>query len=299
MDSVVRMTVIPDIHADPLRLARSLALAGADDRIGFLGDFIDAGRLVATPDDAAVLTSVRSRIDSGKALAVMGNHELNAILFHRCGPDGNPLRKRSDKNTGQHASFISAFGIATSAALDWTDWFLTLPLWQDLGGLRLVHACWNDRAIATIAARRPDGRLSPEDLPEVASKETAFAHAVNLLLTGPETLLPDGATFRDTGGHRRRHVRIAWWRSQARSWAEAALSVPNMSELPEGELTDFGGDLLYPGEAPPVLVGHYKMTGTPRIDAARAACLDYPAHPVVYQWRGEMDLSATHLAQVA
>ena len=24
-----------------------------------------------------------------------------------------------------------------------TDWFRTLPLWLDLGGLRVVHACWH------------------------------------------------------------------------------------------------------------------------------------------------------------
>ena len=24
------------------------------------------------------------------------------------------------------------------------EWFKTLPLWLDMGGIRVVHACWND-----------------------------------------------------------------------------------------------------------------------------------------------------------
>lgn len=41
----------------------------------------------------------------------------------------------------------------------WTDWFLTLPLWLDLGRLRLAHACWSIPDIATVVARRPEGSI--------------------------------------------------------------------------------------------------------------------------------------------
>jgi len=282
--------VIPDLHADPDRLEASLRLAPAGAHIAFLGDFIDAGRSVPRPDDAGVLDRVMALMETGAADGVMGNHELNALLFHRLGVDGVPLRPRDAKNADQHRSFCTRFGIGTREALDRTSWFLTLPLWLDLDGLRLVHACWNRDAIATIAARRPDGRLREDDLEEVARKETAFAKAVDLLVSGPEIQLPAGIGFHDAAGHYRSQVRIAWWRAEARTWRDAALSVPDPEVLPETEIEMVRGVTFYGAEEPPVLVGHYKMQGHPQIEGPTATCLDYPRAPCVYEWTGESAL---------
>lgn len=291
-------TVIPDIHADPERLARSLEIADGGEKLAFLGDFIDAGPSVANPDDAAVLEQVRKAYDTGDAVAVMGNHELNAILFHRRNADGQFLRPHTDNNLKQHRSFRERFGIGSTVALDWTDWFLTLPLWHDLGGLRLVHAFWSPKAIATISARRPDGRLQVSDLEEVAAKQTAFAQAVNLLVTSPEQRLPPGVSFRDAGGHLRTEVRIAWWRADAPTWRAAALSVPDPSGLPDRTIEAANELEFYGPNNPPVLVGHYKMSGRPKLETQQAACLDYPKSPSVYRWRGEQRLIPTGLIEI-
>lgn len=283
--------VIPDIHADPHRLDTTLAaLTGAP--LAFLGDFIDAGKSVAHPDDRAVLNRVRGLVDRG-AQAVMGNHELNAILFHH----KDRLRPDTEKNRNQHRSFIDTFGVGTPEARAWTDWFLTLPLWLNLGGLRLVHACWSIPDITLIAARRPDGRLRPEDLAEIADESTPFGRAVNTITTGPEATLPLGYAFVDAGGHPRTQMRLAWWRSDADSWREAALSVPDTSALPDAPLPPGLQAEIYPEDAPPVLVGHYKMTGVPRV-AGTAACLDFPATPCAYRWRGEAVLEQAQLITV-
>lgn len=280
--------VIPDIHADPDRLEASLRAVGSGE-LAFLGDFIDAGKQVAQPDDRAVLTRVRALVEGG-AKAVMGNHELNAILFHH--PDR--LRAHNEKNRAQHRSFIDAFGIATPEARDWTDWFMTLPLWLDLGGLRLVHACWSQPDIDLIAARRPDGRLRPEDLPEIANESTRFGKAVKTLTSGPEVSLPEGFAFSDFGGHPRTEMRVAWWRSAATTWREAALSVPDPLALPETALPSGILSEIYPADAAPVLVGHYKMTGEPLVEGS-AACLDYPGVPLTYRWQGESQLTRDNL----
>ena len=294
MQKMLPTTIIPDIHADADRLRRSVCAAPPSNRLAFLGDLIDAGTAVAAPADQQVLVQVRAMMNAGRAVSVMGNHELNAILFHRTGTSGEPLRSRAPKNAKQHRSFCDAFGIATREALDWTEWFLEFPLWLDLGGLRLVHAYWSSTDIEAIAARRPDGRLKHEDLEEVAAKKSDFARAVNNLLTGPEVELPEGVSFHDKGGHRRHHARIAWWRSEHKTWRNAALSIPAPSELPDTEMCGLDGFEFYPNDAPPVLVGHYKMLGTPRIGSPNAACLDYPDTPCVYHWAGE-----THLTQQA
>ena len=50
----------------------------------FLGDYVDRG-----PEVALTLETVRSMIDADNALAIMGNHEFNAVCFHT--PDGKGL----------------------------------------------------------------------------------------------------------------------------------------------------------------------------------------------------------------
>lgn len=283
------ITVIPDIHADPLRLDASLSLAKGSSLIAFLGDFIDSGADPAAPiDEPAVLTQVRNLIDRKEAVGVMGNHELNAILFHKMDAAERPLRERSSKNRAQHQSFIDAFGIGTDEALTWTDWFLeALPLWREVDGLRLVHAFWSESVIDTVRERRPDGFLQKEDLPEVAAESTAFGRAVKLLVSGPEVILPPGAAFKDFKGHVRQEMRIAWWRGDATTWRELALSVPDLALLPDDRIDTRHIKELYSADAAPVLVGHYKMQPPRRLDHAKAGCLDYPSAPCVYQWRGE------------
>lgn len=158
-----------------------------------------------------------------------------------------------------------------------------------------MHACWSQPVIDLVAARRSDGRLRREDLPEVAGEATAFGRAVKTIVSGPELPLPEGHGFRDAGGHRRRHARIARWRAEARTWREAALSVPHPGELPNAPVLTGPEIEFYPPDAPPVLMGHYKMTGAPRIESPWAACLDYPATACAYQWRRETRLDPRHL----
>ena len=93
-------TIIPDIHADFDRLNASLQLADRNGHIFFLGDFIDAGKSVANPADLDVLLSVRKLVDDGKASAVMGNHELNATLYHST----PPFLIHDEKNAKHHLS---------------------------------------------------------------------------------------------------------------------------------------------------------------------------------------------------
>lgn len=291
-------TIIPDIHADWQRLEASLSMASGT-RPAFLGDFIDAGKDdMAKADDRRVLRRVRGLVDEGQAIAIMGNHELNAILFHCRGKNGQPLRARNDKNSGQHASFIKAIGVETPEALEWTDWFLeALPLWHDRDGLRLVHACWSEAEIALIRERRPDGRLRPEDLPEIAREDSAFGCAVKLITSGREVALPEGVSFLDKGGNRRHHVRLAWWR-QDKTWRQAALSVPDRECLPDTPLPEAIVTPAHPAGAAPVFVGHYKMEGAPRVEGEHVLCLDYPDAPCVYRWSGEAQIVPARLHDI-
>lgn len=292
-------SIIPDIHADLNRLKTSIAALGNEATFAFLGDFIDAGGKVKSADDRGVLQMVRPMIDRGEAISVMGNHELNAILYHRTDAQGRPLRAHTDKNEKQHRSFLTQLGTFTTEAQEWTAWFLhALPLWHDLGKLRLAHACWSDSAMAIVRDRRPEGFLHVDDLEEIAAESTPFGQAVKAIVSGPEARLPAPHSFKDFGGHVRSEVRIAWWRNNANTWRNAALSVPDANELPDAMLPPDVQAEVYENNHPPVFVGHYKMSGNPILEAENALCLDYPDQPCAYQWCGEKSLKSENLILV-
>ena len=303
--------IIPDIHADIDRLTSTLESLGyvqgsaswdhPEGRIAaFLGDFIDMGRA-----NRSVLNLVRAMRDQGHAVAIMGNHELNALLFHRLGlnadgTDDGYMRAHSAKNRDQHQTFLDEFSVGHPDTAEMMDWFLSLPLFLDLGGLRLVHACWDDNRMATIMSRRPDGVLAIDDLQEIALENgaTGFAEAVLTTLKGPEAELPAPHYFHDIKGHRRTALRLKWWQSSAMTWRDAALSVPDPEALPA---TPIEGDVAfraYEAEAKPVFFGHYKRLGTPAIDAPNAVCLDYPRVTCAYRWTGEARLDPQNLVVI-
>jgi hypothetical protein len=82
-------------------------------------------------------------------------------------------------------------------------------------------------------------------------------------------------------------MRIAWWLGTPLTWRDLALSVPDPSTLPDTKIETGHVNELYPDDAAPVLFGHFKMQPPLKLANAKAGCLDYPAAPCVYHWRGE------------
>jgi predicted MPP superfamily phosphohydrolase len=68
-------------------------------KVIFLGDFVDR-----VPVQIETVHIARTMVESGNALAVMGNHEYDAVAWATPDPQ-NPeqyLRRRTDKNWNQH-----------------------------------------------------------------------------------------------------------------------------------------------------------------------------------------------------
>ncbi len=274
--------IIPDIHGHSDKLDSTLAQLGwrkstagwrgpsPDQKIMFLGDFIDRG-----PDNRRVLETIRSLMDSGKAEAVMGNHEFNAIHFHT-EVDGKPLRERSLKNIKQHESFLEEFPLNSSEAREAIKWMMTLPLLAENEQFRAVHACWYSPAIDLLRSEIPDLRLTEEMLHRPSWKSGDIWDALQCVTSGVEFELPAGNSFFDKGGHERHHIRMGWWLYGAKTWKEVAQSVPEASSLPDGEIPSSAAKYVYK-DAKPVFFGHYWLTGAPVIEAPFALCLDYSA----------------------
>ncbi len=240
--------IIPDIHGQAGKLKSALTQLGYRERKGawrhsnpeqrcvFLGDFIDRG-----PENAEVISIVREMIEAGSALAIMGNHELNAIHFHTLDPESDaPLRKRSPKNLSQHGSFLKEFPLGDPKTAEAIEWMRSLPLFLEAEGFRAVHACWNEAKIEALRLISKEGVLSPDQLVRSAFEHDPIFDLVETTTKGPEAKLPESFTFIDKNGDERSVVRLKWWIDNADSWADVSMSVPDTDSLPK---TDLPGDV--------------------------------------------------------
>lgn len=282
----------------------------------FLGDFIDRG-----PRQLDTLQIARGMIDGGHALAVMGNHEFNAIAFHTRDTmvPGEYLRRRTKKNCAQHKAFLLEIAPDSAEHAEWIDWFLTLPLWLDLGGLRVVHACWHPNAIARAAELLGGAFLSREIMPEACRYSgdggnsygadgtppdtgSELFHCIETLLKGIEVDLPEGMSFEDNGKVERRSTRVRWWLDHPTSYREGALAPGLAYELlPKTPMPE----AVVPGHdgASPVFIGHYWLSGDHAPLVPKVASVDYSVANkgplVAYRWDGEQELLATNFVSSA
>jgi hypothetical protein len=286
--------LIGDLHGEAEKLRALLDRLGYRERKGayrhpkgrraiFLGDFIDRG-----PEVRETLRLVRGMIDAGAALAVMGNHDYNAIGYHTPDGRGGWLRPRNENNRRMHRVTLEAFEDHDKEWRGWIEWLKTLPLFLDLGSLRVVHACWHPRAIKVLGG---SNRFSPDLLREKNPKCSARARAANLLLKGLELPLPGGSSYLRRGIPHH-DFRAAWW-ANPRGKTCRELALPAMPEIPdrpprEEDLGRFPG---YPADAPLCFVGHYGYPKPPAPMAPNVACVDFAVAGGgtlgAYRWDGE------------
>jgi hypothetical protein len=305
--------IIGDIHGQADKLHGLLAELGYANRGGayrhkdrtaiFVGDFIDRG-----PRQLESVMTVRRMVDAGCAQAIMGNHEFNAIAWHTPDPDhdGEFLRPHDGalgkKNRSQHAAFLAEVEDDPALHMEVIDWFLTLPLWIDLPGIRVVHACWHDGYMNEIRQHlTPNLQLNRELMVSASRSGRMEFRTVEGLTKGLEIDLPAGHLFHDKDGQPRHNVRIRWWDANATTYRDLAMMPEDLRErLPTLRVAR---DARSPYDnAKPVFFGHYWMTGQPVLQSGSAACVDYSAAKegplVAYQWDGESTLSAAHFVSV-
>ena len=304
--------VIGDIHGQFAKLTALMKALGYSSQgpsfvapVGrqaiFVGDLIDRG-----PEQLKVLTAVRAMVDAGDARVVMGNHEFNAIGYvtrdeHKdTGEFLRPNRFDNDKsikNRGQHAHFLAQIGEGSTQHRQWVSWFKTLPLYLHLGGIRVVHAWWDDALVRLVEEHYWDdsGRqISEHFLLNSYGHEKSWKVARETLTTGIEHPLPSGAFVSDKEGNRHPNLRIAVWRHKAKKMRDIGI-------IPGGEL-NLVGDLPVPAHlrltevtGPPIFFGHYWFSGTPMLESPKVACLDWSAAAngplVAYRWDGEAELN--------
>jgi len=306
--------VIGDIHgcADPLESLLETMGYRHDDgayrhpsrQAVFVGDLIDRGS-----QQLRVLETVKAMADVGSAQITMGNHEFNAICYGIPGPGGGYLRPHSDKNARQHHAFLEQ--LTAEQQRFYLDWFRTIPLWLDLGGLWVVHACWHEPSMKIIEQELGSNIFrSGEQFAAASTRGHLLYDAVETLIKGPELSLADHGQlpYLDKDGHARERARLRWWStgSTLRELAEIASTFTTQDGVPYPELPALqvaSADHVYRGDVP-VVYGHYWRTGTPEHGADwtdRTACVDFSAVKggalTAYRWSGESTVRLENYVQ--
>ena len=274
----------------------------------FVGDIIDRG-----PRQMDCINIVRNMLEAGSALAVMGNHELNAVAWVTQSQHhpGEYLRRRhgpkGDSNRHHHKEFLSQIGEDSTLHHDVARWFLQLPLWLDLPELRVAHACWHPKAIAVASARLGSQGLLTESLLEEAlwdsgaiadgSTDLSLFDSIELICKGVEIALPQGMSYKDQDGFERNRVRSRWWDPHATTFQKCAILRPDIKQsIPDTPIPDFSKVPLPLDK--PIFFGHYWMSGSPEPLGDLCACVDYSAAKkgplVAYRYQGETPLTSEH-----
>lgn len=266
----------------------------------FVGDFVDRG-----PKQIEVVDTVRMMIDAGHAHAVMGNHEFNAIAYVT--PDkkyGGFLRKHSERNQRTHQAFLDAMAVSPDRYDELIEWMKTLPLWLDLGNLRVVHACWDRNGIAQLEAKyESDGFLTDALLHAACDPENSEFEVVENLLKGKTIKLADGASYQDTVGVTRRFIRIRWWDVEATTYKAAFMGPPAALSHIEDDPIDSDHLIAYGEQEAPLFIGHYWRQGVPKPLSPNIACVDYSiarkdGRLCAYRWDGETTLDESKFVTV-
>jgi hypothetical protein len=153
------LDIVGDVHGEHEALCALLAALGYDDAgrhaegrtLVFVGDLCDRG-----PDSPGVVERVRRLVESGRAVAVLGNHEL--ALLRGLRKHGNDWFWNEDpRRDARFAPFAWLQDKAQRA--DMLTFFEGLPLALSRADLRVVHAAWHAPSLSRLDALPQGARL--------------------------------------------------------------------------------------------------------------------------------------------
>lgn len=300
--------LIGDIHGHADKLEALLLKLGyalkngsyahPERKVVFVGDYIDRG-----PQIRETLQIVRRMVENEQAIALMGNHEYNALCFHFQESEGGHLRKHIIKNIIQHFETLKQFQNRQKEYEEYLEWFKTLPLFYETDKFRAVHACWDVENIKYLRNTLSNNILTDELIFQSVKKGTQLNLALEDTLKGKEIKMPEGLNFTDKDGTLRAEIRIKWWEDPERT-TYRKISVEPLDNLPESpvDVSLLKNQDYYVEDDKPVFFGHYWLRGNPTLYRDNICCLDYSVakhgHLVAYRLDNENKLNNKKLVYV-
>ena len=299
--------IIGDVHgqADMLRdLLKKMGYRMENSRYAhperkaiFVGDFINRG-----PKTRETIQLVRAMVESGSAMAILGNHEINALFFSLLDKKGIHLSKRWSRLRLDLNSALNEFNGQAEEWKSHVKWMRSLPMFLELDPIRIVHACWEDENIRILKENIPEAKIKKSFLKRVGKNNSALANAFWETCKGIDFQLPKDLLIYDDTGQPHRSFRSKWWiNPSGRTFQE--LSFESRYNLPDYSIPN---EIIpprepYPLNDPIVFFGHYCMKNGPNIIADNLCCLDSCVSRrgklTAYQWKGEKKLDPKNIVQ--
>lgn len=279
--------VIGDIHGQADKLVGLLNTLGyqhngqyyqapPNHQAVFIGDLVDRGK-----KQLATLNIVFDMIDNHQAFAVMGNHEYNALAYATLDKrdDTQYLRVHDETHNRQHQAFLDEVGFGSDLHQYWLERFYELPLWLELDNACFVHACWDTQAMQVLKPLlTDDNRLTNHALQLTSYKGTVEFDALERVLKGVETDLPNGLYFLDKEGIQRHKVRVQWWQNNLSNQPIHQIARAGKHDLDHIPIDTLSTDIDFSlTTKKPIFIGHYWLTGEPSPLNEQVICVDYSA----------------------
>ena len=260
----------------------------------FVGDFINRG-----PKIRETLNLIRKMVENGSAHAILGNHELYAILYYLRDTEGKYYKKRIPKYQLQINQTLEEFAAFKEEFKSHLKWLRTLPLYLDFGKIRIVHACWDNENIKLMQRAFTKPKLTKVLLREIALNGTEFSEKFWETIKGVDFQLPKDLLIFDEEGRPHRSFRMKWW-NNPESQTFKDISLESRFDLPAYTIPK---EIIqtrnpYPKNDPIVFFGHYCLKQCCGIFAENLCCIDScvtrTGKLLAYRWDGEEVLNKAH-----
>jgi len=256
----------------------------------FVGDFINRG-----PKIRETIILIRKMVENGSAFAILGNHEMYAVLYYLRDIEGKYYKKRIPKYQLQINQTLSEFVPHKEELKSHLKWLRTLPMFLDFGDIRVIHACWDDKNVKLIKEAITEPKLSKPILREIALNETRFSASFWESCKGVDFQLPKDLLVFDDDGRPHRSFRMKWWANpEGKTFNE--ISLESRFALPAYTIPN---EIIqkrkpYPPNDPIVFFGHYCLNQCCGILTENLCCVDScvtrTGKLLAYRWDGEKKL---------
>jgi hypothetical protein len=255
-----------------------------------VGDLINRG-----PKIRETLNLIRKMVESGSAYAILGNHEMYAILYYLRDIEGKYYKKRIPKYQLQINQTLDEFAAYRDEFKSHLKWLRTLPVFLDLGEIRVIHACWDDDSVKLLKDTITEPKLTKTLLREIALNGTKFSESFWQSCKGIDFQLPKNLLVFDDEGRPHRSFRMKWWENpEGKTFKD--ISLESRFELPAYTipLEIIQARKSYPENAPIIFFGHYSLTEGFGILKDNVCCVDSgvsrTGRLLAYRWNGEKKL---------
>jgi hypothetical protein len=260
----------------------------------FVGDFVNRG-----PQIKKTIRIIRNMVEAENAMAILGNHELNLIIDH--------LKSRRTTSARNDISVIKTINEFSDDPEEWKShirWLRGLPLFLELDGLRIVHACWSDEAVEFIRQNLPKGKIKKEVFRKLRKEpESPMSRNIWLLTRGIMFKMPGDLKIVSNKGISPRTFRVKWWEEPFNK-TFGQMSFEAKYQLPEYTIPPqlLPQSLPYSENNPPLFFGHYCRKDGPHIISHNLCCIDACIAGskilLAYRWDGETALSEDKIYRV-